>query len=127
LIRFDGDQRGVCGACDPREQDGRLGKPDEVAGLVVYLSSDEAGFVTGANIAINGGSNVLKQLRVMIENHTNGSVANLRPQGQEQPQPAAPGTALPPNKTRSGSPGEVNVPAAESSAKGPAPAARKEK
>ena len=33
---------------------------------------------------------------------------NLRPQGQEQPQPAAPGSALPPNKTLSGSPGEVN-------------------
>jgi nitrite reductase (NO-forming) len=30
--------------------------------------------------------------------------ANLRPQGQEQPQPAAPGTALPPNQTLSGSP-----------------------
>jgi len=29
---------------------------------------------------------------------------NLRPQGQEQPQPAAPGTALPPNQTLSGSP-----------------------
>ncbi|MDR3426953.1 MULTISPECIES: acetoacetyl-CoA reductase [Silvimonas] len=34
---------------------GRLGKPEEVAGLVTYLASDLAGFVTGANIAINGG------------------------------------------------------------------------
>ena len=34
---------------------GRLGKPEEIAGLVVYLASDEAAFVTGANIAINGG------------------------------------------------------------------------
>ncbi len=33
---------------------------------------------------------------------------NLRPQGEHQPQPAAPGTVLPPNKTLSGSPGEVN-------------------
>jgi acetoacetyl-CoA reductase len=34
---------------------GRLGKPEEVAGLIIYLASDEAAFVTGANIAINGG------------------------------------------------------------------------
>ena len=34
---------------------GRLGEADEVAALVGYLSSDLAGFVTGANIAINGG------------------------------------------------------------------------
>ncbi|HEY4136813.1 MAG TPA: hypothetical protein VGN65_00040, partial [Casimicrobiaceae bacterium] len=30
--------------------------------------------------------------------------ANLKPQGHEQPQPAAPGSALPPNRTLSGSP-----------------------
>ena len=34
---------------------GRLGKPDEVAGLIIYLCSEEAAFVTGANISINGG------------------------------------------------------------------------
>jgi acetoacetyl-CoA reductase len=37
---------------------GRLGEPDEVAGLVAYLCSDEAGFLTGANIAINGGQHM---------------------------------------------------------------------
>jgi acetoacetyl-CoA reductase len=37
---------------------GRLGSPDEIAGLVVYLCSDEAAFVTGANIAINGGQHM---------------------------------------------------------------------
>ena len=37
---------------------GRLGKPEEIAGLVAYLSSEEAAFVTGANIAINGGQHM---------------------------------------------------------------------
>ncbi len=34
---------------------GRLGKPEEIAGLIIYLCSEEAAFVTGANISINGG------------------------------------------------------------------------
>ena len=33
----------------------RLGKPEEVAGLIIYLCTDEAAFITGANISINGG------------------------------------------------------------------------
>jgi acetoacetyl-CoA reductase len=37
---------------------GRLGQPSEVAALVAYLCSEEAGFVTGANVAINGGQHM---------------------------------------------------------------------
>ena len=37
---------------------GRLGAPEEIAGLIIYLCSDEAAFVTGANIAINGGQHM---------------------------------------------------------------------
>jgi len=34
---------------------GRLARPEEIAGLVAYLASDDAGYITGANISINGG------------------------------------------------------------------------
>ena len=34
---------------------GRMGRPEEVAGLCVYLLSDEAGFITGADFPIDGG------------------------------------------------------------------------
>ncbi len=42
----------------PQIPAGRLGKPEEVAALVAYLCSEEAGFVTGSNIAINGGQHM---------------------------------------------------------------------
>jgi len=37
---------------------GRLGKPEEIAALVAYLCSEDAAYVTGANIAINGGQHM---------------------------------------------------------------------
>ncbi len=37
---------------------GRLGRPEEIAGLIIYLCSEEAAFVTGANISINGGQHM---------------------------------------------------------------------
>ena len=34
---------------------GRMGKTREVAGLVTYLESEEAGFTAGASVTIDGG------------------------------------------------------------------------
>jgi acetoacetyl-CoA reductase len=34
---------------------GRLGEPDEIARAVVYLAGDDAGFITGSTLSINGG------------------------------------------------------------------------
>lgn len=39
---------------------GRMGKPEEVAGLALYLCSDAAAFITGSNFAIDGGFVTLK-------------------------------------------------------------------
>jgi NAD(P)-dependent dehydrogenase (short-subunit alcohol dehydrogenase family) len=38
-----------------RQPMGRLGRPDEVAGAIAYLASDEAAFVTGTALVIDGG------------------------------------------------------------------------
>lgn len=34
---------------------GRLGEPEEIARIVVFLASDDAGFITGSTISANGG------------------------------------------------------------------------
>jgi 2-keto-3-deoxy-L-fuconate dehydrogenase len=38
-----------------RQPLGRLGTPEEIAALAVYLASDESQFVTGATMVIDGG------------------------------------------------------------------------
>lgn len=40
---------------------GRMGKPEEIAGLALYLCSDEASFITGSNFPIDGGFVTLKK------------------------------------------------------------------
>jgi 3-oxoacyl-[acyl-carrier protein] reductase len=38
---------------------GRMGTPDEIASAVVYLASNEAAYVTGATLHVNGGMAML--------------------------------------------------------------------
>lgn len=37
---------------------GRFGTPDEIARIVAFLASEDAGFITGANISANGGQHM---------------------------------------------------------------------
>ena len=37
---------------------GRIGKPDEIAAMALYLASDEASFITGAEFVVDGGSSL---------------------------------------------------------------------
>ena len=37
---------------------GRLGLPEEIARAVVFLASEDAGYITGATLAINGGQHM---------------------------------------------------------------------
>jgi 2-keto-3-deoxy-L-fuconate dehydrogenase len=45
----------VRGELNQRQPIGRLGRPEEIASLALYLASDEAGFVTGSAVTIDGG------------------------------------------------------------------------
>jgi NAD(P)-dependent dehydrogenase (short-subunit alcohol dehydrogenase family) len=46
---------------------GRVGKPQDIAEMVMFLCSDKAGFITGENICIDGG-----MTKLMIYHGDNG-------------------------------------------------------
>ena len=53
-VRFVGPDDGAmaCGEYGP----GRMAEPEDIARVALFLASDDSGFVTGQNVAVNGGS-----------------------------------------------------------------------
>jgi 2-keto-3-deoxy-L-fuconate dehydrogenase len=54
-LRATGDYEAARAAFIARQPMGRIGQPEEIAHLAVYLASDESAFVSGQAISIDGG------------------------------------------------------------------------
>lgn len=54
-LRDTGDYEGAWAAFTARQPMGRIGKPEEIAALALYLASDESAFTTGQVHVIDGG------------------------------------------------------------------------
>ena len=52
---IDNDYKQYEGADATQQPVGRVGNPDDITNMVLYLCSDMAGFITGENICIDGG------------------------------------------------------------------------
>ena len=52
MLEFNGQPKDYYDGVIPL---GRLGRPEDIANTVVFLASDEADFITGQIIEVNGG------------------------------------------------------------------------
>ncbi len=55
IDRFTGGDEAALQGMAEMQPIGRMGKPEEVADLVVYLCSSDAAFITGESVAVDGG------------------------------------------------------------------------
>ncbi len=53
--RSSGDEESYLRRMDGENPVGRIGRPEEVAATVLFLASDDASFVTGASLSVDGG------------------------------------------------------------------------
>ena len=54
--KLNDDQKGAILGQIPA---GRMGSPEDIAAAVLYLASDQAGYMTGATLHVNGGMAML--------------------------------------------------------------------
>lgn len=52
---YPGDEKKMFEVLSKSQPIGRMGKPEEIGALVLYLCSDEASFITGSDFPIDGG------------------------------------------------------------------------
>ncbi|MEX0680202.1 MAG: SDR family oxidoreductase [Balneolales bacterium] len=57
---YPGHEEEIFDALSKTQPIGRMGKPEEVANLALFLCSDEASFITGTNYPVDGGFITLK-------------------------------------------------------------------
>jgi NAD(P)-dependent dehydrogenase (short-subunit alcohol dehydrogenase family) len=55
LLQQTDDREAARKALEARQPMGRLGTPEEVAGAALYLASDDAAFITGTGLVMDGG------------------------------------------------------------------------
>jgi 2-keto-3-deoxy-L-fuconate dehydrogenase len=57
---YPGREKEIFEKLEKSQPIGRMGKPEEIAALALYLCSDEAAFITGSDIPIDGGFQTLR-------------------------------------------------------------------
>lgn len=55
LLAGSDDPAAMRSSLEARQPIGRLGTPEEVAGAALYLASDQAAFITGTGLMLDGG------------------------------------------------------------------------